>query len=231
MALDLVEIWNHMSVLARSIAFFLLLMMIASLGVVIERFWAFSKQNRATRAFVAGAAPLLKDWKLGKLEELATKHKVSPLAALFQRMTAKYQDALTRDGSLTPVELARGEAERRMEKTSADLRRGMSILASVGSVAPFVGLLGTVVGIMGTFAVMASSDSAGMTAVMTGISEALVETAFGLMVAIPAVLFYNYLTGRVAAIELALNGSIGELLDEMENNYGNDSKQRVEQAA
>jgi biopolymer transport protein ExbB len=59
----------------------------------------------------------------------------------------------------------------------------------------------------------------------------LVETAFGLMVAIPAVLFYNYLTGRVGAIELALNGSIGELLDEMENNYGNDSKQRLGQAA
>ena len=78
---------------------------------------------------------------------------------------------------------------------------------------------------------MSSAGNAGMSAVMTGISEALFETAFGLMVAIPAVLFYNYLSTLVAGIELALSRSVGELLDEMENNHGRNAEQRIEKAA
>lgn len=231
MSLDLVEIWAHMGFLARAIAFFLFLMMVASIGVVIERTIAFTKANGATRAFVGAASPVIKDWDLKKMEGLAKKYKASPLAQLFQHASAKYLDGLKKKGSLTPVQMARQEASRRMDQTGADLRRGFSVLASVGSVAPFVGLLGTVIGIMGAFGNIGASGSAGLGSVMTSISEALVETAFGLLVAIPAVLFYNYLTGRVSAMELANELSVGELIDEMENNYGNDSGRRVEEAA
>lgn len=231
MSLDLIEIWAHMNILARSIAGFLMLMMVASVAVVVERSIAFLKQKSATKAFVVQASQPLKDWKLKKIVETAKKHQSSPLAKLFEGMSSRYLEGLNRRGSLTPVELARGESARRMELMSADLRRGFSVLASVGSVAPFVGLLGTVIGIMGAFGNIGASGSAGLGTVMTSISEALVETAFGLLVAIPAVLFYNYLTGRVNAMELALQSSVSELLDEMENNYGNDSKQRIGQAA
>ena len=225
MTLDLVAIWAHMGFLARAIAFFLLAMMVASIGVVFERSIALAKAKAQTRAFIGAVAPVLKDWELSKIAGLAKKYKASPLARLFDNMSAKYMDGLERKGSLTPVELARGEAERRSEQVGEELRRGFSVLASVGSVAPFVGLLGTVIGIMGAFANIGASGSAGLGSVMTSISEALVETAFGLLVAIPAVLFYNYLTGRVTSMELALQMSVGELLDEMENNYGNDDKQ------
>ncbi len=150
----------------------------------------------------------------------AQTHKASPLAALFERMTSSYLRGTEKPGEMTPVDLARNEAARRMEATGAELRRGMNVLASVGSVAPFVGLLGTVVGIIGAFQAIGVSGSAGLGSVMAGISEALIETAFGLMVAIPAVLFFNYLSARVAGIELALGRSMGELLDEMENNHG-----------
>lgn len=231
MSLDLVEIWAHMGFLARAIAAFLFLMMVASIGVVIERTVAFAKANAQTRAFIGLASPLIKDWKLSKLEDLAKKHKASPLAQLFQYTSARYLEGLERDGSVTPVELARSEAQRRMEQSGADLRRGFSVLASVGSVAPFVGLLGTVIGIMGAFGSIGASGSAGLGSVMTSISEALVETAFGLLVAIPAVLFYNYLTGRVNQLELANQLSVGELLDEMENNYGNDSGRQLKEKA
>jgi biopolymer transport protein ExbB len=232
MSLDLVEIWAHMNGLARTIAGFLMLMMVASVAVVVERSIAFLKVQSATRAFVAAAAQPLKDWKLNKLLEVAKKYNASPLAKLFEGMTARYLEGLSRGGSLTPVEMARGESARRLEQVSADLRRGCSVLASVGSVAPFVGLLGTVIGIMGAFGNIGASGSAGLGTVMTSISEALVETAFGLLVAIPAVLFFNYLTGRVGAMELSLQSSVSELLDEMENNYGHDSKhRRAEEAA
>ncbi len=233
MTFDLVEIWKHMGPLARGIAGFLLLMMIASIGVVVERTIAFYNAKRATSRFVKDLSPLLKDWKIARVPELADKHKASPLAVLFGAMARKYHDALGKSGSLTPVELARGEADRRMESLGADLRRGMNVLASVGSVAPFVGLLGTVVGIIGAFQGIGATGSAGLGSVMSGISEALIETAFGLLVAIPAVLFYNYLTAKVNSMELALGGSMSELLDEMENNHAVDGvkSEKVQRAA
>ncbi len=231
MSLDLIEIWAHMNGLARSIAGFLMLMMIASVAVVVERSIAFWKVKNATRTFVQTAAAPLKDWRIENVLELSKKHNTSPLAKLFEGMSSRYLEGLSRGGSLTPVEMARGESERRFEQVGADLRRGFSVLASVGSVAPFVGLLGTVIGIMGAFGNIGASGSAGLGTVMTSISEALVETAFGLLVAIPAVLFFNYLTGRVGAMELALQSSVSELLDEMENNYGDDKQQRAKEAA
>jgi len=81
----------------------------------------------------------------------------------------------------------------------AELRSGLAVLASVGSVAPFVGLLGTVLGIISAFRASASSGSGALSSVSAGISEALVETALGLAVAIPAVLAYNYLSTRSLA--------------------------------
>jgi biopolymer transport protein ExbB len=96
----------------------------------------------------------------------------------------------------------------------------MSLLASVGSVAPFVGLLGTVVGIISAFQGIAATGSGGLGSVSAGIAEALVETALGLMVAIPAVLSFNYLTTRVGTVESALSRSLGELLDDLESEHG-----------
>jgi len=231
MTFDLVAIWAHMGLLARSIAFVLLVMAVASVGVVVERFIAFARSGASSKAFAAAAMPLIERWQLAKLVKTAQAHKASPLASLFERMTSSYLRGVEKPGDMTPVDLARNEAARRMEATGAELRRGMNVLASVGSVAPFVGLLGTVVGIIGAFQAIGVSGSAGLSSVMAGISEALIETAFGLMVAIPAVLFYNYLSARVAGIELALGRSMGELLDEMENNHGKKHAQDSEEQA
>lgn len=231
MQLDLTHIWAHMGGLSRGIAACLMFMAIASIGVIVERLIAFAKADKASKNFALAARPLLERWDIEGIVPTAQKFKASPLASLFERMTAKYLDGVQSPGNMTPIELARNESIRRLDTLGSELRRGMSVLASVGSVAPFVGLLGTVVGIMGAFAGIGAAGSAGMGAVMSGISEALVETAFGLMVAIPAVLFYNYLSTRVANIELALTRSVGELLDEMENNHGQPAKKRVEKAA
>ena len=92
----------------------------------------------------------------------------------------------------------------------------MSLLASVGSVAPFVGLLGTVVGIISAFQGIAATGSGGLSSVSAGISEALVETALGLAVAIPAVLAFNYLSTAITADESKLSRAAGEMLDNIE---------------
>jgi biopolymer transport protein ExbB len=232
MSFDLAHIWAHMGPISRVIAGFLVLMAIASIGVVVERFITFAKAAKASRAFAGEAAPVIENWELEKIGPIAKKHKASPLARIVERMTNRYLDGYDDlDGGLSPVELARNESQRRLEATGAELRAGMNVLATVGSVSPFVGLLGTVIGIITAFAGIGASGSAGLGAVSAGISEALAETALGLMVAIPAVLFYNYLSARVATIELSLGRSVGELLDDMENNHGRKIRQSLEQAA
>ncbi|RYZ35892.1 MAG: MotA/TolQ/ExbB proton channel family protein, partial [Myxococcaceae bacterium] len=106
------------------------------------------------------------------------------------------------------------------ERITADVRRGMSVLATVGSVAPFVGLLGTVVGIIEAFAGIAKEGSGGLGAVSAGIAEALVVTALGLLVAIPAVLMFNFLSTRADALLLSLEQARGEFLDHLEDMAG-----------
>jgi biopolymer transport protein ExbB len=119
--------------------------------------------------------------------------------------------------------------ERYLEDMGADLRRGLAVLASVGSVAPFVGLLGTVLGIITAFQGIASSGSGGLSSVSAGISEALIETALGLAVAIPAVLAYNYLNTKIARDEGALNAAAGELLDTIEGWEEEEAKEHLQQ--
>jgi biopolymer transport protein ExbB len=218
MQFDLAHIWASMGALAKGIAAVLLVMAIASAGVTVERMIVLAKSRSASRKFATGAAPLLARWDLEGLVKLAETHKASALARLFTPILSRY--LTSREGNLGRVELARAESERTLEGLGAELRRGLGVLASVGSVAPFVGLLGTVIGIIGAFQGIAATGSGGLGSVSAGIAEALIETAFGLMVAIPAVLCFHWLTGRINAVELTLTRSAGELLDDIENNHG-----------
>ena len=99
------------------------------------------------------------------------------------------------------VDTVRRAIQRASALTANDLKKGVASLATIGATAPFVGLLGTVVGIITAFQGIAATGSGGLGAVSAGISEALVETALGLVVAIPAVWFYNYLTGRIEVLQ------------------------------
>jgi biopolymer transport protein ExbB len=231
MSFNIGHIIASMSPLSLAIALVLVVMAVLSIGVAVERWLAFRRSVNDTKLFVKAAAPLIDEWKVDDLIQVAEKHPHSALARLFAAVSRRYSRAVGEpEGGLTPVELARNEAERQKEKSGVELRRGLNILATVGSIAPFVGLLGTVIGIIAAFQGIGSAGSGGIAAVSTGIAEALVETAFGLMVAIPAVVLFNYLNARVTGMEIALARSLGELLDEMENHYGHADK-RKKQAA
>ena len=129
-----------------------------------------------------------------------------------------YQAALsdTEGRELTPVERTRRRLERRVDLLVAEMKRGLPVLASVGSVAPFVGLLGTVLGIISAFQGIAATGSGGLSSVSAGIAEALIVTALGLAVAIPSVLAFNYLATRISQDQLALTDAAGELTDRIE---------------
>jgi biopolymer transport protein ExbB len=233
MSFNLTHIWQHMGPLSKAIAFVLFMMAVSFIGVTIERLIAFARSAKESRLFAVQAGKLLEESKVDELIPLADKFKSSSLARLFGPIIRRYIHAFEDlgQGGLTPVELARNEAARRQEAVGEELRRGMNVVATVGSIAPFVGLLGTVVGIIGAFQGIGSAGSAGIGPVMAGISEALIETAFGLMVAIPAVIAFNYLNTKIGAIETALGRSAGELLDELENHLARSGAQRDRRAA
>ncbi|MBK7583161.1 MAG: MotA/TolQ/ExbB proton channel family protein [Myxococcales bacterium] len=232
MSFNLFQILSHMGPLGMVIAGFLIVMAIACIGVVIERLVMLSRAKKESRAFAADAKLLIDEWCMDELAKVAKERVHSPLAGLLGAVAARYAHAIQhRSGGMKAAELARNEAERAKEAVGEDLRRGMSILATTGSIAPFIGLLGTVVGIIAAFQGIAASGSGGIGAISAGIAEALVETALGLLVAIPAVLMFNFLTGRINTLELALSRSVGELLDEMEDHDGDESGQRLAAAA
>ncbi|MBM4362617.1 MAG: MotA/TolQ/ExbB proton channel family protein [Deltaproteobacteria bacterium] len=233
MSFNLTQILSHMGPLGMAIAGFLILMGIACIGVVIERLVALRKSEQVSRAFAGQASKVLGEWNLDEFVALAKKHKPAALPRVLGAMAQKYQSAAAHahEGDESPLDFARNEAERVKEATGADLRRGMNVLATTGSVAPFVGLLGTVVGIIAAFQGIAASGSGGIAAISAGISEALIETALGLMIAIPAVLFFNILTARINAMEMQLARSAGEFMDELEANHSRRSATKIPAAA
>lgn len=217
---ELEKILGHMGPFALAIALALVTMAVAALGVFLERQWAYARSKRASKAFARAARPLLESGQTGEVLAAADEAKGSHLASLLASGLRTFLAQGRAPGGLSPVEAARRELLRRTEALAADVRRGLSVLASVGSVAPFVGLLGTVVGIIDAFQGIAKEGSGGLGAVSLGISEALVVTALGLLVAIPAVLAYNALASQSEALLRTLEQARGELVDYLEDRQG-----------
>ena len=131
---------------------------------------------------------------------------------------------LIMDGSVTVSDINTAEraVEREMLMEMVTLKRGLAVLATVGATAPFVGLLGTVFGIINAFVGMATSGGAGIGAISAGIAEALIATGFGLIVAIPAVWFYNYFTTKIDFISVEMTYSSKELIDYLIRSVGSE---------
>lgn len=228
MQVNFLEVWQHMGLPALVVAVVLFVMGLASLTVFVERLLTLWVSRQASRRFSAKVAD---DMNAGNFDAVITasdQFKRGHLARIVRTGLATYRHAeQTADVSgLTPFDQTQRYIERYMEEIAADLRRGLAVLASTGSTAPFVGLLGTVLGIISAFQGIAATGSGGLSAVSAGIAEALVETALGLSVAIPAVLAFNYLSGKIGREELLLKNAAGELLDTIE-----DHAERGEQLA
>lgn len=217
MQFDIVKIFQHMGLFAALIAGTLALMAMSSMAVFLERNWVYFRSRQVSRRFAGVARSSLDREAWETFVKDAAQFPASHLARLLGAGMRAYVAARTKPGAVTAVELTRRELDRRAEAVSADLRRGMGVLASVGSIAPFVGLLGTVVGIIDAFQGIAAEGSGGLGAVSAGISEALVVTALGLVVAIPSVLAFNHLSSQVDGLVLAIDQARGEFADFLEN--------------
>ena len=206
------QLWGHMAWMARTVAIVLFIESVWSLAVMIDRYLYFSAARKQSREFAPKVAGALKDSKLEEAIKIADRNKKSHLAEV---VTAGLQEFRASSGQATDETIASaGRALERAEAiVHAKLKRGLSVLATIGSTAPFVGLFGTVVGILHAFDAIATQKTSGIGAVAGGISEALVTTAFGLFVAIPAVWLFNYFTNRVEAFDVEMDNSSSELVD------------------
>jgi biopolymer transport protein ExbB/biopolymer transport protein TolQ len=216
--MNLIEMWNQMGFFAKAIAWILFIMSMISFGVAVERFYTFLQARKQSRMYAPQVAKHLKEGRLKEAVALSQKKdfRYSHLAKVVLAGLNEYQYQADSGGSLgreDMVDTVRRAIQRASALTASDLKRGVAALATIGATAPFVGLLGTVVGIITAFQGIAATGSGGLGAVSAGISEALVETALGLVVAIPAVWFYNYLTGRIEYFNVEMDNSSSELVD------------------
>jgi biopolymer transport protein ExbB/biopolymer transport protein TolQ len=211
---DPLSLWNNMGTLARAVVIVMFIMSAWSIGVMIDRLMAYSAAKKQSRAFAPAVAGALREGKLDEAIKIADRYKKSHLAKVVVAGLQEFQaHQASSEISGEEVEASKRALERSEAIVHAELKRGVSSLATIGSTAPFVGLFGTVVGIINAFKEMATQKSAGIAAIAGGISEALVTTAIGLFVAVPAVWMFNYFTGRIDAFDVEMGNSSSELID------------------
>ena len=216
--MDFLELWDQMGVSVKLLMGVLIVMSMASVGVFFERLFTFIQATNQSKLFAPQVAKHLKDGKLKEAINVSQSkdYRYSHLGKVVLAGLQEYQFQqesgvdLHKDDVVDSVHRA---IQRAAALTSSDLKRGMGILATIGSTAVFVGLLATTLGVINAFQGIAATGSGGLGAVSGGISEALVGTAIGLFVAIPAVWFFNYLTGRLEYFAVEMDNSSSELVD------------------
>lgn len=215
MDMSLMGLIKTMSWPALSIFFLLCLLSVYSLAVAVERWMTFQKAKQQSVKFALEVGQLLKQDKLKEAIDLAKKYKNSHVAKVVSAGLLEF--AYEAHGAAAQGHDTVAAAERAVERasmmTTADLKKGLGGLATIATTAPFIGLLGTVIGIINAFRGMAASGAGGLGSVSAGIAEALVTTALGLFVAIPAVWLYNLFLNKIERFQVEMSNSSSELID------------------
>lgn len=197
----------------------LLVMSIWSIYVMIERAITFSKAARQSYAYVLALRDYLQKRRVDEALNAARGHSGSPVAKVVESGLAAYKQGLEaialqgpQDvGEFDVVDSVNRALERVKERETSSLKKGLAGLATIASIAPFVGLLGTVIGIISAFGLL--KGGGGIEVIGPAIAEALIATAFGLLVAIPAAMGFNYFTGRVENMVVDMSDVSSEFID------------------
>lgn len=214
MHVSLIELWGTMGWFAKGIVFVLLIMSVYAGAVAIRKGIEFRRARRESLAFSPSFSRALGAEDFEAAASLVERHKKSHLAAAFRGVFGNLL-LFGKDRRLSAIEIA--SIQRTIELNAleqlAHLRRGLGVLATIGATAPFVGLLGTTMGVVNAFTGMATAGSGGLSAISAGIAEALITTAFGLLVAIPAVWLYNYFVSRTEYVGMEIQYGAKEFTD------------------
>lgn len=210
----LYDIAKSLTLPGWAVVIILMLMSVYIIAIGIERYMTYNAAKSQSRQFAPKVAQALKNNNIDEAINISDKHKSSHLAMVVSsglKEFSAHQGNTEISGE--EIDASKRALQRAIAVKTAELKRGLSGLATVGSTAPFVGLFGTTVGIINAFQGMKSEETAGIAAVAGGISEALVTTAFGIAVAVPAVWLFNYFTNKVSSFGVEMDNSASELLD------------------
>ncbi|OGU03867.1 MAG: hypothetical protein A2W29_02570 [Gemmatimonadetes bacterium RBG_16_66_8] len=224
MGLSLLDLYNDAGMFARGIIWTLAVMSVLALGTAVAKWFRLLRSTRQTAKFAPEFARFLQEDQLDAAIALAEKQRISHVARVLGEALAEVKPLLRDRAAVTVSDINSAEraTERQMMILLAELKKGLALLATVGATAPFVGLLGTTMGIVNAFTGMAVSGSGGLAAISAGIAEALITTAFGLFVAIPAVWFYNYFQTRIDSISVEMTYTAKELIDYLIKSVGSE---------
>ena len=214
MQMDMMELWHSMGWFAKGIVYTLALMSAFSTAILISKWWTMRRAQAETRKFAPEFSQFLEEDNLNEAIKLAEGYKKSHVARVLGGALSEIRPLIA-DGSVTVADINTAEraVEREMLMTIVDLKRGLGVLATVGSTAPFVGLLGTTMGIVNSFTGMAASGAGGISAISAGVAEALITTAFGIGVAIPAVWAFNYFQTKIDNLTAEMTYTSKEMID------------------
>ncbi len=215
MDLNPISLWNQMTILNKGVIVILILLSIWSLYVSVERLIMFSKARKQSLAFAKQATEHLKNDRPQAAIDAAMKYPQSHLARVVAAglQSFQYESQTSPLSEMEVVEAASRAVERATLLTTSDLKRGIGSLATIATITPFIGLFGTVIGIINAFHGIALAGSGGIGTVSSGIAEALIATAFGLGVAIPAAFMFNFFTNKLERLQIEMSNSSSELVD------------------
>ncbi|MFV8756649.1 MotA/TolQ/ExbB proton channel family protein [Nannocystaceae bacterium ST9] len=213
--------WAQMGIFAKLVLIILVLQFIITAIMGIERFIVYSRAKKQSIRYIMMLRNFLNERKLEEAVAAVKQNPDSPIAKVvgsgmdeyLQGMEALQEEGPEDVGDFDIVDAVNRQMERTKERETANLKKGLALIATTGSTAPFVGLLGTVVGIINSFQGLAGDGGGGLSSVAGGISEALIATAVGLLVAIPAVMVYNYFNSRVEGFQIDMNDVASEVIN------------------
>ncbi|MGZ8832194.1 MAG: MotA/TolQ/ExbB proton channel family protein [Thermoanaerobaculia bacterium] len=213
MDMSLSAMYMSMSWAAKAVVILMFIMSVYSIWVMVERYIVFSRAKNQSLKLLGALSNLLTRGDYTQAIEVTKKYKDSHLAKVIAAGLLEFE-ATRRDKRQSDPEVAVEAARQGMDRTAmitvAELKENLGALATIGATAPFVGLFGTVIGIIHAFEKMATGGG-GIASVSAGIAEALITTAFGLFVAIPAVWAYNYFQNRIDRFTVEMSNSGSEM--------------------
>jgi len=187
---------------------------IFSMAMIVDKHRRFRAASQQSQLFKPVFTKFLRGGDLQDLIKAVPQHQTSYVAQVISAGIFEYNGVRESGGDPdSSLELVTSTLRDAKAETLIQLKRGLGLLATIGSIAPFIGLFGTVVGIINAFRGIAATGSGGMASVSGGIAEALVATALGIFVAIPAVVAFNLFSGKIESFHVEMNRASNQLVN------------------
>ena len=208
------ELLGNVGLFGAAVMICLAAISVFSVGLIVDKHRRFRSASRQSQMFKPMFGKFLHGGEIQELIDAVRLHQTSHVAQVVSAGILEYEGVRQTGGDpVRSLELVTSAIEDSKAETLIQMKRGLGILATIGSTAPFIGLFGTVVGIINAFRGISATGSGGMAVVSGGIAEALVATALGIFVAIPAVVAFNQFTGKLENFQVEMNKASSQLVN------------------